>query len=81
MDFSQGVAFGRGPAAIQKAMAWARTRRGRPKKGERASGTRTRSVRLPHAAWKELERVAKKEGTTVHALIRQAILAKLGNAA
>jgi hypothetical protein len=81
VDFSKGIVFGRGPSAIQKALAWARTKRGRPKKGERAAGTVTRSVRLPEAAWKALERVAKKEGTTVHALIRQAVLAKLGDAA
>jgi hypothetical protein len=81
VDLSHAVAFGRGPAAIQKAMAWARAKRGRPKKGERAPGTRTRSIRLPDAAWKELERAAKKERTTVHALIREAIMAKLGKAA
>jgi hypothetical protein len=75
------VEFGRGQAGLKRALEWARVRKGRPKKGEKAAGTVTKTVRLPEAAWKALEKVAKNEGTTVHALIRQAVLARLGVAA
>ena len=75
------IEFGRGPEGLKRALEWSRSKKGRPKKGEIATGTVTRSVRLPEAAWKALESVAKKEGTTVHALIRAAVLAKLGKAA
>ena len=81
LDFSKSVSFGRGPAALQRALDWSRTKRGRPKHGERATGTITRSLRLPEAAWKALEKIAKQQGTTVHALIRQAIAEKLISAA
>jgi hypothetical protein len=81
VDSARSIVFGRGPSAIQRALAWAGGKRGRPKKGERAAGTVTRSVRLPETAWRALERVAKREGTTVHAVIRRAILAKLRRAA
>jgi len=81
IDFAKSVAFGRGPAALQRALEWSRGKRGRPKKGEKAAGTVTRSVRLPEAAWQALEKVAERQGTTVHALIRQAIAEKLGTAA
>jgi hypothetical protein len=75
------IEFGRGPKALERALAWARSKRGRPKKGERAVGTETRSVRLSKAAWKALEETAEKEGTTVHALIREAIAARVRRAA
>jgi hypothetical protein len=81
VDFAKTVSFGRGTAALQRALDWSRTKRGRPKKGDKPAGTVTRSLRLPEAAWKALEAVAKREGTTVHALIRQAIAEKLTNAA
>jgi hypothetical protein len=81
LDFSKTIEFGRGPEALKRALEWARSKRGRPKKGEKPAGTITRSVRLPEAAWKALEKAAKKEGTTVHALIREAIAKKLGHAA
>lgn len=80
IDFSKAISFGRGPEALQRALTWARAKRGRPKKGERAAGTVTRSLRLPEAAWKALEKAAKRQGTTVHALIRQAIAEKLSAA-
>lgn len=71
----------RGPGALQRALAEARARMGRPRKGERAVGTAARSVRLSVDLWEELERVAEKQGTTVHALIRVAIAAMLKRAA
>lgn len=81
IDFSKSVSFGRGPAALQRAIDWSRGKRGRPKKGEKATGTVTRSLRLPEAAWIALEKAARRQGTTVHALIRQAIAEKLASAA
>lgn len=81
IDFSTSVSFGRGPAAFSRALDWSLGKRGRPKKGEKAAGTVTRSLRLPEAAWKALEKAAKRQGITVHALIRQAIAEKLTNAA
>ncbi|MBI2389973.1 MAG: ribbon-helix-helix protein, CopG family [Deltaproteobacteria bacterium] len=47
--------------------------RGRPRRDAEVGPTVTRSVRLPPAAWDELERRARREGTTVHALVRRAI--------
>jgi len=81
VDFTKSVSFGRGPAALQRALDWSRVKRGRPKKGEKAAGTVTRSVRLPEVAWRALEKAARRQGITVHALIRQAIAEKLGTAA
>jgi macrodomain Ter protein organizer (MatP/YcbG family) len=81
VDFSKSVSFGRGPVALERALDWSRAKRGRPKQGEKPAGTVTRSLRLPEAAWKALEQIAKRQGTTVHALIRQAITEKLTNAA
>jgi len=81
VDLSRTVSFGRGPEALRRALDWSRTKRGRPRKGEQAAGTVTRSLRLPEAAWKALEKAARKQKTTVHALIRQAIAEKLGDAA
>lgn len=81
VDLSKTVSFGRGPEALRRALDWSRTKRGRPPKGERAAGTVTRSLRLPEAAWKALEKAARRRKTTVHALIREAIAEKLGDAA
>lgn len=81
VDSTNAVYLGRGAEGLAKALAWSRSKRGRPKKGERAEGTVTRSVRLPKAAWKALEAIAKKSDTTVHALIREAIADELRRAA
>lgn len=81
VDFATSVSFGRGPAALRRALDWSRVKRGRPKKGEKAQGTVTRSLRLPETAWKALEKAARRQGVTVHALIRQAIAEKLRSAA
>ena len=81
VDFEASVSFGRGPAALRRALDWARVKRGRPKKGQKAAGTVTRSLRLPVVAWKALEKAARQRGITVHALIRQAIAEKLATAA
>jgi hypothetical protein len=55
--------------------------RGRPRAGAEAGPTVLKSVRLPPAIWKELEKRARAEGVAVHALVRKAILALLQTAA
>jgi hypothetical protein len=74
VDFGKAHVFGRGPEGLKKGLEW--LRRGRPKKGQVAEGTSTRSLRLPDRAWEELDRIAKERGITTHALVREA-LAKL----
>jgi hypothetical protein len=51
-----------------------RARSGRPRAGESAGPTETRSVRLPPAVWARVEAQAEREGLTVHAAVRQAVL-------
>jgi len=55
--------------------------RGRPRPGSEPGDTIPKSVRLPPALWKELEKRAHVEGVAVHALVRRAILALLRSAA
>jgi hypothetical protein len=55
--------------------------RGRPRKLTEVGGTAPRSVRFPEEVWRMLERRAKAEGITLHAALRQAILAWLEKAA
>jgi len=49
--------------------------RGRPKRLLEAGGTFPRSVRFPEKIWTLLERRAKAKGMTLHAALREAILA------
>jgi hypothetical protein len=51
--------------------------RGRPKKLQEVGGTRPRSVRFPDVVWKRIEARANAKGVTVHAALREAILAWL----
>jgi hypothetical protein len=55
--------------------------KGRPKRGAETGPTILKSVRLPPAVWKELERRARSEGVAVHALVRKAVLALLRSVA
>jgi len=55
--------------------------RGRPRKLTEVGGTSPRSVRFPDEVWEMLERRAKREGITLHAALREAILAWLKQAA
>jgi len=55
--------------------------RGRPKKLAEVGGTSPRSVRFPDEVWKLLETRAKKRGLTLHAALREAILAWIERAA
>lgn len=48
-------------------------RRGRPRKGRRRTST-VRSVRLPDALWKEMERAARAKGLNLHQAMRAALL-------
>ena len=54
--------------------------RGRPKKMLEVGGTRPRSVRFPDMVWKQIAARAKAKGLTVHAALREAILAWLKTA-
>ena len=54
---------------------------GRPKKVLEVGGTQPRSVRFPDAVWQKLEAQAQKRGMTLHAALREAILAWLKNVA
>jgi hypothetical protein len=49
--------------------------RGRPRRILETGGTTPRSVRFPDATWALLERRAKTMGLTLHAALREAILA------
>jgi hypothetical protein len=55
--------------------------RGRPKKLLEVGKTHPRSVRFPNAVWARVEARAKQRGITVHAALREAILAWLREAA
>ena len=58
-----------------------RVGRGRPKRLLEVGGTYPRSVRFPEAVWKHIEARAKAKGLTVHAALREAIIAWLRAAA
>ena len=55
--------------------------RGRPRKLLEVGGTRPRSVRFPDVVWEQIESRAKAKGVTVHAALREAVLAWLRRAA
>jgi hypothetical protein len=55
--------------------------RGRPRRLMEVGGTRPRSVRFPDVIWRELERRAHQKGLSLHAALREAILAWLRRAA
>jgi Ribbon-helix-helix protein, copG family len=76
------IDFGRGAEGLRRAKAYMRAAKlGRPKAGVKAEGSTPRSVRLPDAAWSALESTAKERGTTVHALLREAVAKFLKRAA
>ncbi len=64
-------------AAIEKSGITIQVGRGRPKKLLEVGGTTPRSVRFPDAVWKRIEARAKARGLTLHAALREAILAWL----
>jgi len=78
VDFSK-VRVRRNPyaARIAKEGIVVQVGRGRPKKLLEVGGTRPRSVRFPDVVWERIEARAKARGVTVHAALREAILAWL----
>lgn len=78
IDFSTARAR-RNPyaAAVSKGGITIQVGRGRPKKLLEVGGTTPRSVRFPAAVWKQIEARAKARGITLHAALREAILAWL----
>jgi hypothetical protein len=81
IDFTKAVVLGRGAEGLRKARALLEARRGRPRKGTRADGSRPRSIRFSEAMWRDLERRAKQRGITLHALLREVIAEWLVRAA
>ena len=55
--------------------------RGRPRKLLEVGGTRPRSVRFPDTVWRQIESRARAKGVSVHAALREAVLAWLRSAA
>ena len=51
-----------------------RLRPGRPRSGEDSGATVVKSVRLPPAIWARAEAQAAREGISLHAALRQAVL-------
>lgn len=64
-------------AAIMKSGITIQVGRGRPRKLLEVGVTTPRSVRFPAAVWKRIEVRAKARGLTLHAALREAILAWL----
>ena len=55
--------------------------RGRPTSGAEVGETTPKSVRFPDGVWAEIARAARKQGITVHAALRAAVIAWLKRAA
>lgn len=73
LDVANARYFGRGPEGLRAALEYSRAKRGRPKKGEAAPGSTTKSLRMTAAEWAALERIAKKRGIALHALLRESL--------
>ena len=69
----------RNPYARRAAEALANMQygKGRPRRGSEVGPTMARSIRLPQAVWDALEAEARRTGTSVHALLREAVTAYL----
>jgi len=48
--------------------------KGRPPRGEEVGPTSVRSIRLPAAVWRSLEKRATRQHMTVHSLLRTAVV-------
>jgi hypothetical protein len=82
VDFSKAhVRKNHHAALIAKEGITVQVGRGRPKKLEEVGGTSPRSVRFPDEVWKVIEARAKKKGISLHAALREAILAWVEEAA
>jgi len=82
IDFSEAKVR-RNPyaARIAKEGITVQVGRGRPKRLLEVGGTQPRSVRFPNVVWAQIEARARARGITVHAALREAILAWLKRAA
>ncbi len=82
VDFSKVQARpNRYAAQIAKEGIVVQVGRGRPRKIFEVGGTRPRSIRFPDVVWNRIEKVAKAKGLTLHAALREAVLAWLKKAA
>jgi hypothetical protein len=81
MDLTQASRRNPYAARIAREGYTVRLTRGRPRKGEEAGPTVTKSVRLPPEVWERLKERARVEGVPLHALLRAALLAWLEHAA
>ena len=68
-------------ASIAKEGITVQVGKGRPQRLAEVGGTSPRSVRFPDEVWRLLEARAKKQGLTLHAALRDAILAWIERAA
>jgi hypothetical protein len=76
VDFSKArVRRNHHAARIAKEGITVQIGRGRPKKLDEVGGTSPRSVRFPETVWNVIEATAKKRGISLHAALREAILA------
>ena len=76
VDFSKAVVRPNHHAArIAKEGITIQVGKGRPKKLAEVGGTTPRSVRFPDEVWALIEERAKARGISVHAALREAILA------
>lgn len=74
------VVLGRGAEGMRLAQGYSRALRGRPKKGTTATGTSTRTIRLPEPVWEALDAIAKGRGMSTHGAMREAIVQWLARA-
>src|SRR3954447_20695924 len=51
---------------------------GRPRKGTETGPTVPRSIRFPVPVWRQIEKRAKAQGITLHAALRAAVIAGMG---
>lgn len=71
IDFKTArFAKGRGPEGLANARKAIETARGRPRKGAKAAGSSSRSLRLPDATWADIEALAKSRKHSVHKMLR-----------
>lgn len=82
VDFSKArVRRNHHAARIAKEGITVQVGRGRPRRLDEVGGTTPRSVRFPNEVWKLIEARATEKGITVHAALREAILAWVDQAA
>ncbi len=74
------IEFGRGPEGLKRALAWSKSKRGRPKKGVDAEGTVVKTVRLPRSVYEELARLAGEQEISEHVALRKAVTSWIAKA-